>query len=368
MRVLLVVDQLQHPAARADLHLLATGLEPKRIQPLVVAIRGDGAALGDLCDVSLGCRSRLEPRIVPTLVRLVRQYDIELIHALEPGIAPHSACVGQLTDIPMMATCYEVRWMPDNHWPRRLMQRTGWSAFFRVIDRLIVPSELVKRNLLYITEAARERIEVVYSGVALPEGCPPPDPASARAQLGLPDGPLVAMILPPERDEGYDAVFDVLHRLLKKLPGLHMVIGGRGPTLTELQRKAASIRPALPIRWFTDPESPWTMIFLSDVVLDCAAHERLPQGLVMAALAGKPIVAPRLPGITEIIEGNVSGLLVTPGDVTDMALQVLRLLQYEGLAHRVSRIARRRGMERFSIDAQRRTMTALYESTIYGRR
>jgi glycosyltransferase involved in cell wall biosynthesis len=349
------------------------------------------AAKGQI-DVHLRGDGR-DPRMAWRLLRLIRAHDIELIHALAPRVAPISALAGRLADIPTVATRAAVRWMPDHAWLRRILQRAGWALYLRGVDRLLVPSELVRRNLGYIAEASSAKTQVVYPGltpppfVAAPESCAAP----GRAALGLPDGPLVGLVAMPEgadeaamnaswlarlpkwmerrklpSGDGLSMAFDALHRMIKRNPGLHLVVAG--PNAAEVQRRAATIRPALPIRWHSQTDELWAVIAACDVIIDTSPSEGIPRGLVMAALCGKPIVAPRLPGISELIEANVSGLLVTPEDASDMAAQVHRLLHYEGLAGRLGRMARRRALERFTVSAQGQIMTELYEAVIYAAR
>jgi glycosyltransferase involved in cell wall biosynthesis len=220
---------------------------------------------------------------------------------------------------------------------------------------------VARRNLSYLLKYPTDQVTIVSPGFTPPEDVEPPP----RAALDLPDGPLVTMIPSREFDPGYLLILDMLHRLLKRQPDVHLAVVGAGPTVTELQHKSTGIRPALPIRWLGERADQWAVIATSDVIVDCLSKDDVPPALIMAALAGKPIVAPRLLGTAEIIEPNVNGLLVTPGDTNDMAIQISRLLSYEGLSHRLGRMARRRGIERFSVEAQRKAITTFYESTIY---
>lgn len=367
MRVLIVVDNLQDPATRADLELLTKQLDPKRIQLLVCAMR---TTQGEMCDINLVARHRFDISAYFRLIRIAREYDVELIHVLEPSIAPGVALAARYGGFPIVATCHKFQWLPDRVWLRQRLQRFGWWFYLKSVDQLIIPSDVIKRNLGYLTSDIRDKAAIIYRGLNPPDPDCLPEKAVLRGQLGLPEGPLVTM-LPPrggEVDEGYTFIFEVLHRLMKRQPEIHLAVIGTGATVTDLQRKASSIRPALPFWWLGDSPQVWEAIIASDVIIDCLSVERVPEGLVMAALVGKPIVAPRLAGVTEVVEPNVSGLLITPGDASDLSIQISRLLQYEGLSHRLGRMARRRGVERFSVEAQREAMTSLYESAVYATR
>ncbi len=355
MRALLIIDNLKNPAARADLDKLARHLDPRRIQLTVCALRADEG------DINLGIKTRLDPRLCVRLFRLIREQDIELIHLLEPGFGLFMTLAARLAGIPVVASFYQIESVLVKNWFERVRMRSLWRLALLGIDRVILPSEVARRNLGYLFRYPSERVTIISPGFTPPDDIEPPP----REQLGLPEGPLVTMIPSREFDPGYALILDMLHRLLKRQPSVHLAIVGAGQTVAELQHKASSIRPSLPIRWLGERADLWDVIATSDVVIDCLSKENVPSSLVMAALVGKPIVAPRLLGTAEIIEPNVNGLLVTPGDTNDMAIQISRLLSYEGLSHRLGRMARRRGLERFSVEAQRKAITTLYESTIY---
>ena len=358
MRVLLLVDRLQHAETRSWLEVITGRLDPRRIQPVVCAARSKDA------DICLGARSLADPRLSLRLRRVLRAHDFELIHALEPGTGTLAASAGRLAGVPAVLSIYTISAILEGTWGRWQLQRWRWRSALSGMARAIVPFEAVRRKLLLITRYPRDRIAVIYPGYDPPPNGQPP----ARESLNLPDGPLVTMIPEEQPDPGYEHVFDVLQRVLRRHPAANLVVAGSGPAVSALQRVVSNIRPAPPIRWLGNAYDPWALLAVSDVFIDCALKEHLPQRLMMAALAGKPIVASRLVSIEEVVEPNVTGLLVSPGDSGDMAVQVGRLLQYEGLSHRLGRMARRRALERFSVDAQAGMLTNLYESTIYSAR
>ncbi len=71
-------------------------------------------------------------------------------------------------------------------------------------------------------------------------------------------------------------------------------------------------------------------------------HEGLGSTLLDAMQAGLPIVASDVDGIPEIIEHEVNGLLVPPGDAYALALAVQRLRDDPELARRLAAVGRQR--------------------------
>jgi rhamnosyl/mannosyltransferase len=55
---------------------------------------------------------------------------------------------------------------------------------------------------------------------------------------------------------------------------------------------------------------------------------------------GKPVIASRLGGLPWVVEDEVTGLIVTPGDSTDLAAKMKRLMDDGSLRHRLGRAGR----------------------------
>jgi glycosyltransferase involved in cell wall biosynthesis len=77
--------------------------------------------------------------------------------------------------------------------------------------------------------------------------------------------------------------------------------------------------------------------------------------------AGRPVVASRLPELTEIIVDGETGFLVPPGDKTALARQTRRLLEDADLARRLGEAGRRRAAECFSLARLIQQCSGLYE-------
>lgn len=351
-------DTFSESARRTALKQLLSQLDSTRIQLAVAALR---AAPDDLVDVTLKARRAIALSAIWRLVRLLSEINIELLHIAELSAAFVGIAAARYADLPLSIVCEQVPQRSAlsalNYW-RCKMQ---WSLLARFVQRILTPSELVKRDLIALADIAPERVSVVYPAYAFEQA-----EQGARAALGMTEGKNIALIVPSVYDAGYLQALDVLERLRKRGVDARLAVVGEGETFQALRRATAQLN--LPIRWFPKRADLPEVLAACDVVLDCTEREQLPDGLIAAMLAGKPIVAPRQAGITEVLEPNIAALIVTPADVSDMALQVSRVLQYEELAERLARSARKRANERFAPEAHSRAMTEFFETTIYSMR
>lgn len=87
-----------------------------------------------------------------------------------------------------------------------------------------------------------------------------------------------------------------------------------------------------------------------DVFVLASSRESMSMALVEAMASGVPVIATRLPGVTEtIIEDGVNGLLVDAGDSAALAAALRRVLTHPAETRELGRRARQRIEERYGI-------------------
>ena len=97
-----------------------------------------------------------------------------------------------------------------------------------------------------------------------------------------------------------------------------------------------------------------------DVVLSASDFEGMPNVVMEAMAAGRPVVATDIPGFDEVICDGTDGLLVPPRDVAALAAAIDRVLSDGGLAERLS-ISGRERARTYSWDAVAPRLEAIYD-------
>jgi len=105
-----------------------------------------------------------------------------------------------------------------------------------------------------------------------------------------------------------------------------------------------------------------------DVLVHCpTAPEPLGRVLAEAMAVGRPIVAARCGGIPEVVEDEVTGLLVNPGDIQGFASTVVRLLGDPALGKRFGKVGRQRAETLFRLDTHVDSVLKAYEAVMASR-
>ncbi len=97
-------------------------------------------------------------------------------------------------------------------------------------------------------------------------------------------------------------------------------------------------------------------------------HE--PFGLVApeSLALGVPVIGSRVGGIPEVVEHEVTGLLVDPNDDAGLAAAMDRLVNDPALATRLGKVGRSISADRFGVDRHMQRLTAAYERAVLAKR
>jgi glycosyltransferase involved in cell wall biosynthesis len=89
--------------------------------------------------------------------------------------------------------------------------------------------------------------------------------------------------------------------------------------------------------------------------------EGLPLSLVLAMGAGLPVVTTRVAGIPEVVQHEVSGLLVSPGKSDELAHALARVVEDAPLRRSLGEQARAFVTPRFGVEKYVDAITGLYD-------
>jgi glycosyltransferase involved in cell wall biosynthesis len=196
-----------------------------------------------------------------------------------------------------------------------------------------------------------ERIRVIQNGVRLPAG-PGGPPAEEPAVLALGS-------LAPKK--GFDVLLHAFRLVHRRLPGARLTLAGdgpEGPRLRELAR-ALGIGAAVEFPGLVTGEAKAALLDRARLCVSSSRREPFSNANLEAMAAGRPVVATRVGGNVEIVEDEVTGLLVEPEDAEGMAKAILRLLEDPRLAAVLGRASRQRA-ERFAWEGMVDRYEALY--------
>ena len=327
--------------------LLALGLRERGHEPFLIAspdsplasrARAAGLAVAAITmrgDWDLHAARRIRARI--------RAWRADVLHAHDARSHALSmlALLGQRR-IPLVVT----RRVPFT--PRSARLKYGER-----VARFIAISEAV-RAAMVAGDIDPRRIDVVHSGITLPQG--PVHPRDWRHELGWPaDSVICGVVGAMTAEKGTDVLDSVIRRLPENVRRRTRIVM-LGGTMTGMDSIGGC--PAFRAGFVEDIEPAMAGL---DILLHPSRAEGLGTSVLDAMALGKPPVAFATGGLTEVIEPGQSGLLVPQGDTIAFAREAARLMADEHLRQRLGEGAKQRAK---SFDAHEMTKGT---ETVYHR-
>lgn len=197
------------------------------------------------------------------------------------------------------------------------------------------------------------RIQVIPPGYdpglfAAAADAPDPFPGVGRPRVGY-----VGRIA-PQKDTG------TLIRAFGRVTGpAWLLIVGDGPGRRAAERQARPLAGRVRFTGFVPHARVPAVLRHLDVLVLASRYEELPSVLVEGMAAGLPVIASRVGGIPALVEDDVNGLLVPPGDDAALAAAISRVLAEPGTAARLAAAARQTA-RRYTWPALARQVAAIY--------
>ena len=220
------------------------------------------------------------------------------------------------------------------------------------VSGLIAVSRDVRSHLLKNTPGLNpEKVHVIYNGVDLDRYKSGNDATSRDEFLGelgiSPSQTVVAAIGRLDPIKNLPMLIDVSEEVVARIPDVAFLIAGDGAQrdMLEAQVRRRGLEDAFTFAGFVEDVP--RMLGAVDVVSHTSRSEGVPNVLLEAMAAGKPIVATDVGGVRELIDSAGVGTLVPSGNVASLASKLSRILEQPSLRSTMGEAARMRVKEHF---------------------
>lgn len=192
------------------------------------------------------------------------------------------------------------------------------------------------------------------------------DRRRAREGLGVDCGAflwLAAGRLEAQKD--YPTLLAAFARLVADGADAHLRIAGQGPLRAELEAFAHRLGVADRVAFLGVRDDMPDLLAAADALALASAWEGLPNIVLEAMAAGRPVVATRVGGTPELVVDGVTGRLVPPGDADALAsaMQAVTALPFDARREAGER-ARAVVRERFTLDRAAAAWTELIDECV----
>jgi glycosyltransferase involved in cell wall biosynthesis len=310
--------------------------------------------------ISIPDRSRLDWRVVTSFLDLCRRERVAIWH----GHDYKSNALGLLI---------------RRFWPMRLVTTAhGWvkhterTPLYYRIDRLCLPwyerVVAVSPDLYDACRAAgvpESRCVLIENGIDTDEYRRRMPSAEAKARHGVPAGRLVVGAVGRLSEEkGFDLLIRASDRLLREGLDFELWIVGTGDQRLALEKLVADLGRGDRVRLLGYRADTVDLYHAMDAFALSSLREGLPNVVLEALALEVPVLATRIAGVPRLIRDSVEGLLVEPGNESDLTEGLRRLLTSDDLRRTLAREGRKTIEERYSFRARMDKMRAVYDDVL----
>jgi len=309
------------------------GIEVCRL-PLQKGLSGSASSL----KICLEKIRELKGRFQPHLSHLNTHGPSFLYHLMTGAVAPHPTLFTFHFDV-----------TPG-------LSRESLGKILSASDRVTAVSQDTLNKALQAFPEISEKSSVIYNGRALP-----PERLGAR-----PVAPVKFLCWGRlAQNKGFDVALRAFARVAKTIPGARLVLAGRGPERPALEGVVSELglQEIVHMPGYLDEEALESELETTTAVLVPSIEQEC-FGLVAleAMQRSKPVIASRYGGLTEVVADGRSGILVTPGNVDELAAAMTRLATDPDLALKMGEAGRCLAREKFSLEKMADRYEALYRS------
>ncbi|MGH9292818.1 MAG: glycosyltransferase [Acidimicrobiales bacterium] len=246
-------------------------------------------------------------------------------------------------------------------------RRFAYGCIFSRSQRIVAVAESVRSEMIDVFRVRADRVVVIPNACDVTRLRPTTDSETTRTRLNVPlDAPVILSLGALTWEKDPLEHLEVTACLARSSPACHHLIVGEGPlrSAVELRIKELGINDR--VTMLGQRGDVGDLLAASDVMLLASRIEGMPGVVIEAGLAGLPVVAYSVAGVSEIIRDGTTGYLVPAGDRNALVAHIQSLLADS--PHRVAmgEAARLRNLANFEIGVVGPKYFDLYQKLLEG--
>jgi len=265
----------------------------------------------------------------------VRKNDIDVIHAHDRRSALYAWIVSSCSRAEMVYTAHNV--FPDKKFTKNFLGKN-----------IVTVSHAVKQDLVKRHSISAERIRVIHNGVSV-KRYEERNQSCLKKKYGLhKDDRLIATIARLSEQKGHFYLVEAISELKQHFPEIKLLLVGSGEEEDELKRRVDGYNLKDYVIFCGSQSNPTLFYEVCEFSVLPSLWEGLPTTAIESLQFGKPVVATRVGGITEVISDKETGLLVPPADPKALAEAMRAMLADPEQTVAMGKQGQKRAREKFA--------------------
>jgi glycosyltransferase involved in cell wall biosynthesis len=303
------------------------------------------------------------------LVRLYRRLNPHIVHTHSSKAGILGRVAARMAGVPIIIhTIHGLPFHPYETGLNNLLYKRleRWAA--RWSQKIITVADAMRDQAVAAGVAGPEKFVTIYSGMEVDTFLAADQRReAARRALGIAaDEVVIGKIARLFELKGHEYVIAAAPKILHEFPKARFLFVGDGILRQKLQEQAARLGVAERIIFagLVDPSRIPEMLGAMDLVVHASLREGLARVLPQALLAGRPVVSYDIDGAREVVRDGVTGYLVKPQAVDELADAVLKMLRDPAKARAMAMKGRELFANPFRAEIMVKRISALYRELL----
>lgn len=243
----------------------------------------------------------------------------------------------------------------------------SYLSFKKVLstcDRIITVSSFLCD--IVTNNGFKHTVNVIYNGCDV-DTFHYVDKVATRKKLSLPlDGKIFLFIGNIINTKGVFELVKAFHNLRKSESSPYLIMIGNGHDTSKIQEEITSrnLSESVLLPGYIPQEELPIWINASDIFVFPSYQEGLPNVVLEAMACRKPVIASRVGGIPEIVSDGVTGILVEPRNVHQLAQAMQTLLKNEDLCLKLGGAGEKLVNEHFTWERSAQKLIKVYQDLL----
>jgi glycosyltransferase involved in cell wall biosynthesis len=307
-------------------------------------------------------RHKLDISQVLKVYSIIKREKIDLVQTTLFYADIIGAIAARLAGVRAVISWDTVSHPPDSY-ETNLRHKLAYRFSMRFVSKIAAVSDAVKKFLIEDRKIESSKIETIHYGIALNQFQSSNGfiNLNKRQELGFTEDDIViGTVARLAVQKGHAYLVEASKAIVAKYPNVHFVFSGDGPLRSELEKRVEKLGLAEHFHFLGFRNDVSELLFAFDIFVLPSLFEGLPNVILEAMASSRPVVATAVDGTPELIENQISGLLVDPKSPDQLSEAIMAVLAQEDRGIAIGRQARERIEKEFSFAKQFEKFESLY--------
>lgn len=197
-------------------------------------------------------------------------------------------------------------------------------------DITVVVSNKIKQSLVEKKIISEQKIKVIYNGVEEPDlSITEKDIENKKKELKIENNsPILLSVGRLHPVKGHIYLIKAMKEIVDKYPKSKLILIGEGEERQRLETEVKKLKLENNVLFLGEIKAEDIYYRLADIYVQPSLVEGLPLTIIEALKNNCLVVATNVGGIPEIIQDNVNGFLIKPGDENSLSSFIKKVLSF----------------------------------------